>query len=207
MARRSGSSDRWLRRQRTDAYVARRTEAGYRSRAAFKLAEIDRQVGLLRPGMRCVDLGASPGGWSQVVAQRVRPGGRVWALDLIPMQPIDGVEFILGDFREPEPLAALQAALGDCRVDLVMSDMAPNISGQWLVDQPRSIHLAELALDFARRVLAPGGDVLIKLFQGEGFEAFRRQAGQEFESVKFKKPGASRSKSREMYLLARNYRI
>ncbi len=207
MGRRSGSSKDWLQRQRRDAYVARSRAAGYRSRAAYKLVEIDDQVRLLRPGMSCVDLGAAPGGWSQVAAERVAPGGRVLALDVLPMAPIAGVDFMQGDFTEPETLAALRAALGADRVDLVMSDMAPNISGNRAVDQARAMYLAELALELAREVLRPGGSLLVKLFQGEGFEAYRHAAEALFHQLKFKKPPASRSKSREMYLLARNLRI
>ena len=207
MGRRSSSSRGWLKRQHTDAYVARSRAAGYRSRAAYKLLEIDAQVRLLRAGMRCVDLGAAPGGWSQVAAERVAPGGRVFALDVLPMEPIAGVDFIQGDFTEPATLAALRAALGADPVDLVMSDMAPNITGNRAVDQPRAMYLAELALELAREVLRPGGTLLVKLFQGEGFEAYRHAAQALFGELKFKKPPASRSKSREMYLLARNLRI
>jgi 23S rRNA (uridine2552-2'-O)-methyltransferase len=207
MGRRSSSSKGWLKRQRTDAYVARSRAAGYRSRAAYKLLEIDTQVRVLRPGICCVDLGAAPGGWSQVAAERVAPGGRVVALDVLPMAPIPGVDFIQGDFTESETLAALRAALGAAAVHLVMSDMAPNISGNRAVDQARAMHLAELALELAREVLGPGGSLLVKLFQGEGFEAYRRTAQALFGEIKFKKPPASRRKSREMYLLARNLRI
>ena len=207
MGRRSGSSQRWLKRQSRDDYVARSRAAGYRSRAAFKLAEIDTQARLLRPGMVVVDLGAAPGGWSQVAMERVGAQGRVFALDLLPMEPIAGVEFIQGDFTEPGPLAALRKAIGDLSVDLVMSDMAPNISGNRAVDQPRAMYLAELALDLATDVLRPGGSLLVKLFQGEGFEAYRQAVQQYFGALKFTKPPASRSRSREMYLLARNLRI
>jgi len=207
MGRRSGSSQRWLERQRGDSYVARSREAGYRSRAAFKLIEIDQQQRILRPGLRCVDLGASPGGWSQIAAKRVGAGGSVFALDILPMEPIPGVHFIQGDFTENEPLAALRSALRDGPVDLVMSDMAPNISGNRAVDQPRAMYLAELALDLAVQVLKPGGDLLVKLFQGDGFDDFRQQTQEKFANLKFTKPPASRSKSREMYLLARNLRI
>ena len=207
MGRRSGSSQRWLARQRTDSYVARSRAAGYRSRAAFKLLEIDAQVGLLRPGMRCVDLGASPGGWSQVAAQAVGERGQVFALDILPMDPIPSVVFIQGDFTESAPLEALRRALGDDPVDLVMSDMAPNISGNRAVDQPRAMYLAELALTLAQDVLRPGGDLLVKLFQGEGFDAYRAAVKESFGRLKFTKPPASRSHNREMYLVARNLRI
>jgi 23S rRNA (uridine2552-2'-O)-methyltransferase len=207
MGRRSGSSQRWLDRQRSDSYVARSREAGYRSRAAFKLLEIDQQQRILRPGLRCVDLGASPGGWSQVAAKRAGDRGSVFALDMLPMEPIPGVQFIQGDFTQSEPLDALRLALGDVPVDLVMSDMAPNISGNRAVDQPRAMYLAELALDLAVQVLKPGGDMLVKLFQGDGFDDFRQRTRASFSELKFTKPPASRSKSREMYLLARNLRI
>ena len=157
--------------------------------------------------MRCVDLGASPGGWSQVAARRVGDSGRVFALDILSMEAIPGVDFIRGDFTEGGVLAALRAALAERPVDLVMSDMAPNISGNRAVDQPRAMYLAELALDLSCEVLKPGGDLLVKLFQGDGFEELRKRAQAAFGGLKFIKPPASRSKSREMYLLARNLRI
>lgn len=180
---------------------------GWRSRAVFKLQQIQAKEHLLKPGMRCVDLGASPGGWSQYAAQIVGPRGRVWAVDLLPMGSVAGVEFLQGDFTQPETVDALRAALGDERADLVMSDMAPNISGNRAVDQPRSIGLAEEALAFAAEVLRPGGDFLIKLFQGEGFPEYVKRVRSEFNVVRLIKPKASRPESREIYLLARNYAV
>ena len=201
-----GSSHRWLQRQRRDKYVAQSREAGYRSRAAYKLAEIDESERLLRPGMTVVDLGAAPGGFSQYAALKVGETGSVVALDLLPMDPIPGVTFVQGDFTADETVARLEANLKE-GVDLVMSDMAPNISGNKAVNQPRSMYLAELALDLARRILNPDGVLLVKLFQGDGFEAFVATARASFIKVKLKKPPASRRASREMYLLARTRRM
>ncbi len=186
--------------------MRRAREEGYRSRAAYKLLELDRRHGLLRRGMTVVDLGAAPGGWSQVAARRVGPQGRVVALDLLPMEPIPGVTFIQGDFREEAPLAALLGAVGGAgTVDVVLSDMAPNLSGLRAVDQPRAMYLAELALELARRVLRPGGTLLAKAFMGEGLEAYRDELRSCFRKVIHLKPGASRAASRELYLLALNY--
>jgi len=199
-------SRRWLERQARDRYVRRAREEGYRSRAAYKLLELDRRHRLLRPGMTVVDLGAAPGGWSQVAARRAGPRGRVVALDLLPMEPVPGVTFIQGDFREEGPLQALLEAVGGGRaVDLVLSDMAPNLSGLRAVDQPRAMHLAELALDLARQVLRPGGALLVKAFQGEGLDAYRDELRSCFRKVIHAKPEASRAASRELYLLALNY--
>ncbi len=200
-----GSSRCWLERQARDPYVRRAREEGYRSRAAYKLLELDRRHRLLRPGMTVVDLGASPGGWSQVAARRVGRRGRVVALDLLPMDPIPGVTFIQGDFREEGPLRALLEAVDGRAVDLVLSDMAPNLSGLRAVDQPRVMHLAELALELARQVLRPGGALLVKAFQGEGLDAYRDELRSCFEKVIHAKPQASRAASRELYLLALNY--
>jgi len=205
MSRRSGSSSRWKQRQERDPYVERAVKEGWRSRAVFKLAQIHEKERLLRPGMRVVDLGASPGGWSQFAARIVGPKGRVWAVDLLPMEPIDRVEFVLGDFTKNEVLEALKRAIGDEKADLVMSDMAPNISGTRAVDQPRSMGLAEEALWFANEVLTPGGTFLVKLFQGEGFPEYVQRARQDFRTVRLVKPKASRPESREIYMLARNY--
>ena len=186
--------------------MRRAREEGYRSRAAYKLLELDRRHRLLRPGMTVVDLGAAPGGWSQVAARRAGPRGRVVALDLLPMEPVPGVTFIQGDFREEGPLQALLEAVGGGRaVDLVLSDMAPNLSGLRAVDQPRAMHLAELALDLARQVLRPGGALLVKAFQGEGLDAYRDELRSCFRKVIHAKPEASRAASRELYLLALNY--
>jgi 23S rRNA (uridine2552-2'-O)-methyltransferase len=207
---RSKSSRRWLQRQHSDPYVRRARAGGLASRAVFKLEELDARERLLRPGMRVVDLGAAPGGWSAYAARAVgageRVGGKVVAIDLLPMDVPAGVSFIRGDFRDPAVLAQLARLLGSRPVDLILSDMAPNFSGLRSVDQPRAVELAELALDLACRCMAPGGDLLVKLFQGEGFDAFVRQARGLFTRVSVRKPGASRPDSREVYLLARGYR-
>jgi len=204
---RSKSSNRWLQEHFNDTYVKRAQQEGYRSRAVFKLLEIQDKDNLLRPGMTVVDLGAAPGGWSEVAVRLVGERGRVVALDILPMDAIAGVEFIQGDFREDEVLDRLMERVGNRPVDLVMSDMAPNISGTKAVDQPRAMYLAELALDLARRVLAPGGDFLVKVFQGEDFDAYLREVRGSFGKVMIRKPKASRPRSREVYLLARNYLV
>jgi len=201
------SSGSWRERQERDPYVQRARREGWRSRAVFKLEEIDRKERLLRPGMVCVDLGAAPGGWSQYVTEKLDGRARVIAVDLLPMDALPDVEFVQGDFREEEVFEALLAAVGDTGADLVMSDMAPNISGTKAVDQPRAMYLAELALDMARRVLKPGGDFVCKVFQGEGFDEFVREARNSFERVRVFKPEASRSASREVYLVARNFSL
>ncbi len=201
--KRSKTSKAWMRSHVTDPFVRQARRQGYRSRAAYKLAEIDARDRLLTPGAVVVDLGAAPGGWSQVAAQRVGPGGRVLAVDLLEMAPIPGVEFLQGDFTAPAVLAALEARLGGTPVDLVICDMAPNLSGIASVDQARSRHLAELALDFAVTHLRPGGGFLVKLFQGEGFDDFVRTVRRHFARVATRKPEASRSRSREVYLLAK----
>lgn len=203
MTPRSKSSGRWLKEHFDDPWVKRARQAGYRSRSAWKLAEIDRRDKLLRAGMTVVDLGAAPGGWSQLAAEKTGPGGRVFALDILPMEPIDGVTVIQGDFREAGPLEALEQALEGGSVDLVLSDMAPNISGQEAIDQPRAMYLAELALEFARERLAPDGAMLVKLFQGRGFQEYLRALREEFGRVAMRKPAASRDRSREQYALAR----
>ena len=203
---RSKSSARWRREQFTDEYVKRAQAEGYRSRAAYKLLEIDEKDHLLRPGLTVVDLGAAPGGWSQLAARLVNGQGAVIALDILPMEPLPGVTFIEGDFREAAVLEQLLVVLNGRFVDLVISDMAPNTSGIKAVDQPRGMYLAELALDFARRALRPGGDFLTKAFQGEGFDVFLRELRGAFATVAIRKPRASRARSAEQYLLARNYR-
>ena len=202
-----GSSRRWLAEHHSDQYVKQARESGYRSRAVYKLEQIQRRDRLLRPGMTVVDLGAAPGGWSQYTAQVLKAQGRIVALDILPMDPISGVEFILGDFREESVLEQLQDSLGGQPVDLVLSDMAPNISGIAAADQARTMHLAELALEFCRQALRPGGSLLIKLFQGEGFDSYLKLLRENFKSVQIRKPDASRDRSREQYLLARNYRL
>jgi len=203
---RTKSSARWLREHFTDEYVRRAQAEGYRSRAVYKLLEIHEKDRLLKPGGTVVDLGAAPGGWSQLATRLVGRDGRVIALDLLPMEPLAGVEFIQGDFRETAVLDQLLAALAGRPVDLVLSDLAPNTSGIKAVDQPRGLYLTELALDFAGRCLRPGGDFLVKAFQGEGFDAFLQDLRAAFAAVAPRKPRASRARSAEQYLLARNYR-
>lgn len=186
-------------------FVKRAREAGYRSRAVFKLEEIQRTDRIIRPGMTIVDLGAAPGGWSQYAARLLQGKGRVIALDILPMDAIAGVEFIQGDFTQDAALEQLLALLRGGPAQLVMSDMAPNMSGIATVDQDRSMHLVELGLDFTRRVLAPGGDFLVKVFQGRDFQLLVRQLRGLFQSVKVRKPPASRQRSPELYLLARTF--
>ena len=202
--RRSGG---WRDRQQRDPFVQQAKREGWRSRAVYKLAEIDRKERLLRPGMRCIDLGAAPGSWSQYVSTTLDDRVRIIALDLLPMDALPFVTFIRGDFTAEATLERLTQAMEDRKADLVMSDMAPNISGNRAVDQPRSMHLAELALDMCREVLAGGGDFVCKLFQGEGIDEFIVETRSIFERVKVMKPKASRSGSREVYLVARNYRL
>lgn len=202
---RSKSSRRWLKEHFDDAYVQEAKQRGLRSRAALKLLELDERDRLLRPGMTVIDLGAAPGGWAQVAAQKVGDTGRVFALDILPMDPLPGVEVITGDFREEPVLEGLIERLEGRPADLVISDMAPNISGVKAVDQPRAMYLTELAFDCAQRVLAPGGDLLVKAFHGEGFDAFVRELRNAFERVVVRKPRASRARSPEVYLLARNF--
>lgn len=184
-----------------DTYVQRANAEGYRARAAYKLMEIDERDRLLRPGRVVVDLGAAPGSWCQVARQRVGSDGRVLALDILPMDPVPGVDFLQGDFTEDAVLAELESRLAGAAVDLVLSDMAPNLSGVATVDQARSIYLCELALDFAGRHLKPGGQFLVKVFQGEGFMGFRKAMDEVFLSVQVRKPKASRDRSAEVYLL------
>ncbi|HKL52133.1 MAG TPA: SAM-dependent methyltransferase [Wenzhouxiangellaceae bacterium] len=195
------SSNRWLSRQAADPYVKQARSRGYRARAAFKLIELDQRDHFLKPGFKVVDLGAAPGSWAQVAAERVGPRGRVVALDILPMDALEGVEFIQGDFREADVLARLESLVGE-KVDLVLSDMAPNISGIAASDQARSMDLAELALEFASDWLEPGGFFVVKLFQGEGFDDFVRTVRARFKRVRLRKPAASRKQSREIYLVA-----
>ena len=204
---RSKSSHRWLKEHFDDPWVKRAQAEGWRSRAVFKLQELDERYHLLRPGMTVVDLGATPGGWSQYAAHALRGKGRILALDILPMDSIADVEFIQGDFREEEVLNRLLEALGGARADLVMSDMAPNISGVASVDQPRAMYLAELALLLAADVLKPGGTFLVKLFQGEGFDDYVRELRGRFAKVSFRKPRASRPRSREVYALATGFKM
>jgi len=199
--KRSKTSKSWMAEHVNDPFVQRAKTDGLRARAAYKLMEIDDRDKLIRPGMVVVDLGAAPGSWSQVAISRVGSSGRVFALDLLPMEPINGVEFMQGDFHDEAFVASFEELLGERRVDLVMSDIAPNISGIPSVDQARSVHLAELALDFACQHLAPTGRFLVKVFQGEGFDAFRKAISAEFKSVIVRQPQASRDRSSEVYLL------
>ena len=207
MTRRSKSSARWLAEHESDPYVKRAREEGWRSRAAFKLEEIQRTDRLLRPGITVVDLGAAPGGWSQYAARLLAGKGRVVALDVLEMPALPGVEFIQGDFTEPDVLERLEAALGGDRVDLVMSDMAPNMMGISDVDHDRSMYLVDLAVEFASKTLRPGGDLLMKVLQGREFQPLLARLRKEFDTVKLRKPGASRARSSEVYVLARGYRI
>ncbi len=204
---RSKSSRRWLNEHFEDEYVKRAQQLGYRSRAAFKLLELNEKERLFRPGMTVVDLGAAPGGWSQIAADLVGESGQVLALDILPMEPLPGIEVLQGDFRDQAVYDRLLELLGGRPVDLVISDMAPNISGMKSVDQPRAMYLVELALDFARTVLRPGGNFVAKVFQGEGFDDFMQQARAAFSSVAVRKPNASRGRSREVYVVARNYHV
>jgi 23S rRNA (uridine2552-2'-O)-methyltransferase len=204
---RTKSSRRWLDRHANDVYVQRAQQEGYRSRAVYKLFEIQEKDRILVPGARVVDLGSAPGGWSQVVAEIVGPRGNVVALDILPMEPLRDVTFIRGDFREDEPLLRLREVLGGEPVDVVLSDMAPSVSGNASVDQPRMIYLCELALEFALQVLKPGGSLVVKVFQGEGFEGFRNEARGSFKRVASRKPKSSRSRSREVYLVATGFSL
>jgi 23S rRNA (uridine2552-2'-O)-methyltransferase len=207
MPKRSKSSARWLAEHASDEFVKRAQREGWRSRAVFKLAQIQESERLLRLGIRCVDLGAAPGGWSQYAARIVGGTGRIVATDILPMDAIPGVDFVQGDFRDEEVLQRLLSSIGASKVDLVLSDMAPNMAGIDAVDQPRSMYLAELALEFADRVLVPGGDVLVKLFQGAGFDSLIKDTRRRYGRVVMKKPKASRTRSPEIYLLARQFRM
>ncbi|PKO38947.1 MAG: 23S rRNA (uridine(2552)-2'-O)-methyltransferase RlmE [Betaproteobacteria bacterium HGW-Betaproteobacteria-4] len=204
--KRTRTSKAWMREHVNDPYVQLAKKEGWRSRAAFKLLEIDDKDKLLKPGEVVVDLGATPGGWSQVASRRVGDTGMVIALDLLEMEPIHNVHFIQGDFREDEVLDQLEKHVGNRRVGLVMSDMAPNMSGVPLVDQARIMHLAELGLEFSRAHLKPDGAFLVKVFQGTDYETFLRQMRETFKTVVVRKPDASRDRSAELYLLGRTLR-
>lgn len=199
---RTKSSSRWLKEHFDDEYVKRAQREGWRSRAVYKLEELDQKYRFFRPGMTVVDLGAAPGGWSQYAVKALGDNGRVFALDILPMDPLPGVVFIEGDFRDEQVLARFKAELGDRPIDLVMSDMAPNISGMGAVDQPRAMYLVELAVDFAHGQLKPGGTFICKVFQGEGFDALVQALRSEYDKVSVRKPKASRPRSREVYLVA-----
>jgi 23S rRNA (uridine2552-2'-O)-methyltransferase len=204
--KRTQTSKAWMREHVNDPYVLRAKREGYRSRAAYKLMELDERDHLLKPGMTVVDLGATPGGWSQVASKKVGTAGRLVALDVLEMQPLHNVTFIQGDFREEAVLDELVKTLAGRPVDLVISDMAPNISGIDLSDQARAMHLAELALEFAVEHLKPGGNFLVKVFQGEGSEDFVHQMRGHFQQVLTRKPPASRGRSSEIYLLGKDKR-
>ena len=201
----SKSSKGWLKEHFDDEYVRRSQQDGYRSRAIYKLIEIDNKDHLVKPGMTVIDLGAAPGGWSEYCVKKLGKNGTIVALDILPMEPIDDVTIIEGDFREDAVFEELMAKMNNERADLVISDMAPNISGMESVDMPRAYYLCELALALARQVLKPGGGLLVKLFQGEGFEAYNRELKSSFSHVVIRKPKASRARSREIYALATGF--
>ena len=202
----SKSSKKWLEERARDQYVKKSILAGFRSRASFKLLEIQEKDRFIKPGMVVVDLGCAPGGWSQAAKSLVGDIGSVLATDILTMAPISGVKFIQGDFTEDAVFEDLIEKVGGDSVDLVISDMAPNITGIRAIDQPGSMHLAELALDFARSILREGAYFLVKVFEGDGIVEFKQVLANEFEKVKVRKPKASRSRSREIYLLAEKYR-
>ena len=206
MVQRSKSSANWLREHFNDPFVKQAQKDGYRSRASYKLLEIQEKDRLIRPGMSVIDLGAAPGGWSQVTSRLIGGQGRLIASDILEMDSIPDVTFIQGDFTEDAVLQQILAAVGDSHVDLVISDMAPNMSGTPEVDMPRAMFLCELALDLATRVLKPGGDFLIKIFQGEGFDMYLKDVRTKFDKVQMRKPSSSRDRSREQYLLGRGFR-
>jgi len=200
---RSKSSHRWLQEHNRDHYVKRSQQEGYRSRASYKLIELDQKDRLFRPGMTVVDLGSAPGGWSQVAAELVGDKGRVVASDILPMDSIADVEFICGDFTEEAVLKEILDTLDVDLADLVISDMAPNMSGMRAVDQPKAMYLVELALDLAQKILKPGGNFVAKVFHGEGFDEYMRLVKGSFERVVTRKPDASRPRSREVYIVAK----
>jgi len=203
----SKSSRRWLAEHFDDQYVKKAQQQGLRSRAAFKLMELNDKYHLLRKGMRVVDLGSAPGSWTQVVQRVLDDRGQVIALDVLPMDPLENVHFIQGDFTEDEPLALLEEAMKGQHADLVLSDMAPNMSGMGAVDQPRAMYLAELALAFAEKWLEPGGNFVVKVFHGEGFDGFVKEVRSMFEKVQIRKPSASRPRSREVYILGHRRKL
>ena len=201
------SNKNWVDRQAKDPFVKQARGSHYRSRAAYKLAEIDKRDKIFRSAQSVVDIGASPGSWSQFASERIGPQGRIIAVDILPMQPVDKVLFIKGDFTEDEVLQSCIAGLSEAKADLVISDIAPNLSGVRTSDQAHCMYLAELVLAFADDVLKPGGDLLVKLFQGEGTGCYRQELNDRFQKVTVRKPQASRAESREFYVLARGYRV
>ena len=200
-------SKEWVQKQNNDPYVKQARESHYRSRAVYKLQEIDQKDELIKPGYCVVDLGSAPGSWSQYAVERVGANGRVVAVDILPMDPINGVLFTQGDFTENDVEAAFLEQVGEQKADLVISDMAPNLTGIRVTDQARSMAMAELVHDFCLKVLKPDGDLLIKLFEGAGTNEFRQLLREHFSKVMTRKPGASRDKSREFYILARSYKL
>jgi len=203
----SKSSKSWLKEHFDDEYVLRSQKDGYRSRAIYKLIEIDKKDRLVKPGMTVIDLGAAPGGWSEYCAKKLGKNGTMVALDILPMESIDGVTIIEGDFREESVFDELMNVMNNNQSDLVISDMAPNITGMGSVDMPRAYYLCELALDLAKQTLKPGGGLLVKLFQGEGFEAYNKELKASFSKVVMRKPKASRARSREVYALATGFKV
>ena len=206
MVQRSKSSANWLREHFNDPFVKQAQKDGYRSRASYNLLEIQEKDRLIRPGMSVIDLGAAPGGWSQVTSRLIGGQGRLIASDILEMDSIPDVTFIQGDFTQDAVLQQILDAVGDSHVDLVISDMAPNMSGTPEVDMPRAMFLCELALDLATRVLKPGGDFLIKIFQGEGFDMYLKDVRTKFGKVQMRKPSSSRDRSREQYLLGKGFK-
>ncbi len=204
---RTKSSRRWLKEHFGDEFVKKAQREGFRSRAVYKLDEIQKKDHLIKPGMTIVDLGAAPGGWSQYALGLIGRKGTLVAMDVLPMEPLPGVEFVQGDFRDDAVLERLMQAVRGQQIDLVMSDIAPNITGVHAVDQPRAMYLAELAVDFADKVVRPGGELLVKLFQGEGFDAMLRDLRSRYQKVVIRKPRASRPRSREVYALARGRKV
>ncbi|MEI7841030.1 MAG: 23S rRNA (uridine(2552)-2'-O)-methyltransferase RlmE [Methylococcaceae bacterium] len=204
---RTKSSTQWMQEHFDDEYVKMAKAQGYRSRAVFKLKEMNEKDKLIKAGMNIVDLGAAPGGWSQFARELLGKEGRLVALDILPFEPIDGVDMIIGDFREESVLNELYAVLNHAPIHLVMSDIAPNMSGNKSTDQARVIYLSELALDMAKTVLTKNGTFLVKIFQGEGFEAFHKDVQQAFTTVIIRKPKASRPRSNEVYILAKGFKL
>ena len=204
---RSKSSNRWLNEHESDPYVLKARQEGYRSRAAYKLLELNEKDRLIKPGMFVVDIGAAPGSWSQIAAKLVGGKGRVFALDILPMDSLADVDFIQGDFREQAVMDQLLELIGGREIDLVISDIAPNISGMSAMDQPKAIYLVELALDLARQVLSPKGVFVAKVFQGVGFDEYMNEVRAAFGKVVIRKPKASRPRSREVYLVARDLKM
>ncbi|AKE51204.1 23S rRNA (uridine(2552)-2'-O)-methyltransferase RlmE [Kangiella geojedonensis] len=203
---RTKSSQRWMKEHFDDPYVKKSQKDGYRSRAVYKLEELDQKYQLVKPGCTIVDLGAAPGGWSQYAAYKIGSKGKIFALDILPMDPLPDVNFIQGDFREESVLNQLLDMIGDHKATLVLSDMAPNMSGMDAIDQPKGMYLAELALELAREVSAKGASYVVKVFQGEGFDEYIRQCRQSFDKVMIRKPDASRARSREVYVVGQGYK-